>query len=131
MKKKFNALNGWTILDIRRCVFVCTLVCFWGGNNRVWYSQCREEPCGRNLRVGACWRRSSPSLSLSKASLFVIVWTCPGLTVNVMEFTHAPVHSSCHLLCLSLLFVSLIHWAGPRAHELCRKLWRIWMEKES
>lgn len=92
----------WTI-RWPACVYVYTCV-FFGGNNRVWYSQCWEEPCGRNLRVGACWRRSSHSLSLSKASLSVSVWTCPGLTVNVMEFTHVPVHSFCHLLSLIVSF---------------------------
>ena len=42
------------------------------GNHRVWYSQCREGPCGRNRRAGACLlagaRYSSSSSSSSSSS---------------------------------------------------------------
>lgn len=70
MEEKFNALNGWTLLDQCVHVFVCTLVCFLGGV----ITGFGILSAGRNLVVETCVLEPvGDSLSLSKASLSVSV----------------------------------------------------------
>lgn len=88
-----------TVLAQRPSQTLCVL-----GNHRVWYSLCREGPCGRNRRAGACPSlgpeapppspcppQPSPN-SLSPCSLAsstspVCASTCPSQTAPSEEFT--------------------------------------------
>lgn len=73
------------------------------GNHRVWYSQRREGPCGRNRRAGACPSQGpdtpplrpphpSPlihSLCAPPPPLTVCAPTCPSQTAPSEEFTRS------------------------------------------
>lgn len=117
-----RTVGNTVLLAQRSSQTLCVL-----GNHRVWYSQRREGPCGRNQRAGACpfaGARYSSSFSPSSSSfsprlcalsppppVTVCVPTCPGQTTPSEEFTLSP-SSSFHFL-----FFFLASWPSCFLHR--------------